>query len=334
MASRAAALVAGIIDLTEDRPRRAGRPPLPTIKVVEALRFFVREGVPWRELRATDGGASGSTLRRRLDGWSATAVLRRVHVALVRMVRAGPEAAPWDVVVDSCSGRAKRGGELTGPNPTDRGKAGTKHHVVVATGGLPLGVVPSAANVHDTRLLPHLLRLAQVVCAAIGRLYADAGYASAENRGLCLRDGIQPCIREVGQPQAERDTHLDRGVGRVELAQGGTQALERVERVDDEGEPELDPLPQAARAGAHEVDLEEDGAGVGEQRLSGRRQRGPVARAVEEADAELGLEVRDPLAHGGLDPHEPGRGGAEAAGLGDRREGAQLVERECVQHDR
>lgn len=200
MASRAAALVAGIIDLIEDRPRRTGRPPLPTIKVVEALRFFVREGVRWREPRATAGRASGSTLRRRLDDWSATALLRRVHVALVRMVRAGPEAAPWDVVVDSCSVRAKRGGELIGPNPTDRGKAGTKYHVVVATDGIPLGVVPSAANVHDTRLFPHLLRLAQVVCAAIGRLYADAAYASAENRGLCLQDGTQPCIREVGQP--------------------------------------------------------------------------------------------------------------------------------------
>jgi hypothetical protein len=177
MGSRAAELVAGIIDRIEDRPFGTGRPPLPTIKVVEALRFFVREGVQWRELRATAGracgstqgsrmrnqkliymgslnavsphrrseerplrnrGASlpsglshrsdlmrepcGSTLRRRLDDWSATAVLRRVHVALVRMVRAGPELAPWDVVVDSCSVRAKRGGELTGPNPTDRGR--------------------------------------------------------------------------------------------------------------------------------------------------------------------------------------------------------------------
>jgi hypothetical protein len=115
------------------------------------------------------------------------------------MVRAGPEAAPWDVVVDSCSVRAKRGGELTGPNPTDRGKAGTKYHVVASTDGLPLGVVPSAANVHDTRLFPHLLRLAQVVCVAIGRLYADAGYDSADNRDLCLRDGIEPRIRKVGE---------------------------------------------------------------------------------------------------------------------------------------
>jgi hypothetical protein len=71
---------------------------------------------------------------------------------------------------------------------------------VVATDGLPLAAVPSAANVHGTRLFAHLLRLAQVACAAaIGRLYADAAYDGADNRRLCVRDGIQPCIREVGE---------------------------------------------------------------------------------------------------------------------------------------
>jgi hypothetical protein len=35
---------------------------------------------------------------------------------------------------------------------------------------------------------------------AIGRLYAEAGYDSADNRGLCLRDGIQPHIRKAGEP--------------------------------------------------------------------------------------------------------------------------------------
>jgi len=192
-------LVAGIIDRLENRPYGTGRPPVPTIKVVEALRFFVREGVRWRELRATATRACGSTLRRRLGTWSTMAVLRQVHVVLVRMVRSGPEAA-WDVVVDRCSVCAKRGGELTGPNPTDRGKAGTKYHIAVSTDGIPLAAVPSAANIHDTRLFPHLLRLAQVVCATIGRLYADAAYASADNRGLCLQDGIDPCIRGVGAP--------------------------------------------------------------------------------------------------------------------------------------
>ncbi|MCW0190556.1 MAG: IS5 family transposase [Rhodococcus sp.] len=197
-------LVARIIDQVDDRPRGPGRPPMPTAEVIETLRFFLREGVQWRELQAADGRASGSTLRRRLDAWHTTALLRRVHAVLVRMARSGPDAAAWDVVVDSCSVRAKHGGDRTGPNPTDRGKSGTKYHVVVSTDGLPLAVMPSAANVHDTKLFPDLLRLAQVVCAALGKLYDDAGYDSADNRWLCLRDGVQPHIRKVGEPHGSR----------------------------------------------------------------------------------------------------------------------------------
>src|ERR687892_710105 len=75
-------------------------PGCPTEAVVETLRFFLREGVQWRELRATGDRVCGATLRRRLMEWSAVALLRRVHAALVRMVRSGPEAAAaaWDVV--------------------------------------------------------------------------------------------------------------------------------------------------------------------------------------------------------------------------------------------
>ena len=94
----------------------------PTIRVVGTLRSFVRGGVRWRGPRAAADRARGSTLRRRPEGRGATALPRRVHVALVRMVRAGPEGSPRDVVVDSRSVRAGRGGELTGPDPTDRGE--------------------------------------------------------------------------------------------------------------------------------------------------------------------------------------------------------------------
>ena len=162
--------------------------------------FFLREGVQWRELPARNGRASGSTLRRRLAEWRDTAVLPRVHAVLLRMARSDPEAAAraLDVIVDSCSVRAKHGGELTGPNPTDRGKPGTKYHVVVASDGLPLGAVASAANVNDTKMFPELLRLALLVGVRIARLLADAGYDSADNRWLCLREGIQPLIRKIG----------------------------------------------------------------------------------------------------------------------------------------
>ncbi len=45
--------------------------------------------------------------------------------------------------------------EQTGPNPTDRGKAGSKYHLVVDRTGIPLAVRLAAANAQDaTQLLP------------------------------------------------------------------------------------------------------------------------------------------------------------------------------------
>jgi len=46
-----------------------------------------------------------------------------------------------------------KGGAATGPTPTARGKAGSKRHLVVGRGGIPLVVTRSAANVPgSTRL--------------------------------------------------------------------------------------------------------------------------------------------------------------------------------------
>jgi len=115
------------------------------------------------------------------------------------MTRSGPDAA-WDVVGDTCSVQAKRGGALTGMNPTDRGKPGTKYHIVVSADGLPLAVAPSPANVHDSKALSGSAargpgRLRRHRQALRGR-----GYDRANNRWLCLRDGVQPHSRKVGEP--------------------------------------------------------------------------------------------------------------------------------------
>ena len=61
------ALVARVVEWCEP-PEHGGRghPPTETVRVLAALRRFLREGTPWRSLRATGAMASGSTLRRRL----------------------------------------------------------------------------------------------------------------------------------------------------------------------------------------------------------------------------------------------------------------------------
>lgn len=40
---------------------------------------------------------------------------------------------------------------MTGPNPTDRGKRGTKRHLLTDKNGMPLSIVITAANTHDMK---------------------------------------------------------------------------------------------------------------------------------------------------------------------------------------
>ena len=79
----------------------------------------------WRSLTATAVQASGSTLRRWPTRWARNGILAQVHAVLVGMLRGHP-----DLILDSCSVWAKLA-DLTGPNPTDRAKRGTKYHFAV-----------------------------------------------------------------------------------------------------------------------------------------------------------------------------------------------------------
>jgi transposase len=105
----------------------------------------------------------------------------------------------------------QKGGELTGPNPTNRGKPGTKRHVIVDAGGVPLALLLSAANVHDSRLLEPLLDAVPPVRQCAGRprkrpakLHADKGYDYDRCRRACRRRGIAPRIARRGVENSER----------------------------------------------------------------------------------------------------------------------------------
>jgi transposase len=163
--------------------------------VVTTLRRFLREGTPWRSLTATAEQASGSTLRRCLARWAKTAVLAKVHVLLVSMLRGHP-----DLIVDSCSVRAKRGGDLTGPNPTDRSKRGTKYHIGTDGDGVPVACAVTAANVNDTLVFERLFLTAFAVMARIRTVFADKGYDAEHHRDLCRQFGAEPQIHKRGRP--------------------------------------------------------------------------------------------------------------------------------------
>jgi transposase len=189
-------LVATVIEHCE-RPVELGpgHPLAETVRVLATLRRFLREGTPWRSLKATPAEASGSTLRRRLADWAAINLLQRVHALLVAMLRGDP-----DLILDSCSVRAKRGGDLTGPNPTDRGKRGTKYHLAVDGDGVPVACAATGANVNDTVLFERLFLTAFAVVARVRTVFADKGYDAEPHRALCRSFGAEPQLHKRGRP--------------------------------------------------------------------------------------------------------------------------------------
>ena len=117
---------------------------------------------------------------------------------------------------------APNAGDHVGANPVDRGKPGSKLHLVCDGGGLPLTAAVTAANIPDVTMLPAVVDDVPAVRTPSGRrhtrlekLDADKGYDSATNRAYLRRRGITARIARRG---IESSTRLGRHRWRVERA--------------------------------------------------------------------------------------------------------------------
>jgi len=57
----------------------------------------------------------------------------------------------------------RRRGAITGSNPTDRSKLGTKRHILTDKQGIPLSAVISSANSHDVKAVIDVIDNAIVI---------------------------------------------------------------------------------------------------------------------------------------------------------------------------
>ena len=102
-------------------------------------------------------------------------------------------------------------GDLTGPNPVDRGKYGSKIHLVTERSGLPISVGISGANLHDSQALIPLVCGIPPIRSRRGprrrrpaKLHADKGYDYNHlRRWLSLR-GITHRIARKGIESSQR----------------------------------------------------------------------------------------------------------------------------------
>lgn len=105
----------------------------------------------------------------------------------------------------------KKGGDETGPNPTDKGKPGTKRHVVVDRRGIRLVSLLSGANRHDSMLFERLLDAIPPIKTVRGgrrkrpeKLHADKGYDIPRCRQFLHRRGIKCRIARKGVERSDR----------------------------------------------------------------------------------------------------------------------------------
>lgn len=102
------------------------------------------------------------------------------------------------------------GGDLVGPNPTDRGKDGVKRSLLVEASGGPLAVVVSGANTHDAKLLAATLEAVVVerpdpTEEAPQHLSLDKGYDNPTGRRAAVEHRYTPHIRRIGEEKFDEN---------------------------------------------------------------------------------------------------------------------------------
>ena len=124
-------------------------------------------------------------------------------------------------------------GDHVGANPVDRGKPGSKLHLVCDGSGLPLTAAVTAANVNDTTMFPAVLDDVPPVRAPSGRrrtrpgtVHADKGYDSHTNRAYLRRRGIKA---RIARRQIESSTRLGRHRWRVERSLSWLSCFRRLQ---------------------------------------------------------------------------------------------------------
>lgn len=203
---------------------KGGQPRKPDRLCLTGILFVLKTGIPWEDF-PQEMGCCGMTLWNRLEEWQRAGVWEKLRrVLLTRLQEA--DLIDWSrAVIDSASIRAVGGGEKTGPNPTDRRKPGSKHHVLTDARGLPLAPALTAANRHDiTQLIP-LVDAVPPVRGKRGRprrrpnlLYADRAYDSHEHRMALWARGIAPAIPHRNTEHGSGLGHRRWVVAHAELA--------------------------------------------------------------------------------------------------------------------
>ncbi|WP_306419862.1 IS5 family transposase [Streptomyces capoamus] len=171
---------------------------------------------PRRAARASNcrprrSGRRERAAHRRFSEWTKGRVWAKLYSLVLDELGARGELDWSRCAIDSVNMRAMKGGDLTGPNPVDRGKYGSKIHLITERTGLPLSVGISAANLHDSQALIPLVKGTPPIRSRRGprrrkpgKLHADKGYDSSHLGEWLRQRGITHRIARKGVESLQR----------------------------------------------------------------------------------------------------------------------------------
>jgi transposase len=135
------------------RPQGGGRRRHGDREVLTAIVFVATSGRTWQQLPSASFGPSRATAHRRFSGWSKARVWAKLHHLVLDGLGARGELDRSRCTIDSVNTQALKRGDLTGPNPVDRGKYSSKTHLIMERSGLPTPVGIPGTNLHYSQAL-------------------------------------------------------------------------------------------------------------------------------------------------------------------------------------
>ncbi|MEU8960325.1 IS5 family transposase [Streptomyces sp. NPDC048491] len=173
------ALIEPLLPVPACQTPRGGRPEAhPRREIVDALRYIVGTGCKWSAL--PQDYPPFKTVFGFFTRWSAAGIFNLIRDQLRRHIRRtmGTSPHPVAVVIDSQSVRVA----ATVPRSAsgyDAGKKipGRKRHIIVDAKGMPLFVMVTPANLHDSVAAREVLFRLRLMHPEITIVWADLAYA-------------------------------------------------------------------------------------------------------------------------------------------------------------
>lgn len=192
-----------------------GRPRADDRAALNGIWYVLWTGCQWKAVHKDWFGVASSVIHERFQTWQEMGVFAAMMREMVEYYQTEREIG-WEwQSIDSKACPAPLGGEATGKNPTDRGKQGSKMHLLVDEKGAPLSLHVSAANEHDKWSADELIvsivverpdpeQVEQHLCADKGYDYEDVHQVVAQEQYVChikhRRRRNEPMLEECPIP--------------------------------------------------------------------------------------------------------------------------------------